>query len=264
MKKLLLAVVVSATVALSGCSRVEPNYAGVLMENYGKSGQADFSTQKGMVITIMPGTKLYKVPLFEQRGSSDLIVLKSADNTKFTATPLYSFRIKEKDAVKVVFNNKQVDGNGEEFIAAMSDNILEPKLADIIREESRKYSTATLMKEGGNLKFEKGVEEIVAAEFDKRGLELLTFNSQIEFSKEVSERINDRNKVNTNVSVIDEQILEQRKLVELASIQAQRNRIISEGLTDQLLKQQFIAKWDGKTALYGDISDIIANGSGTK
>lgn len=100
--------------------------------------------------------------------------------------------------------------------------------------------------------FEQKVQKLVSEEFSKRGLELVTFSSQLEFSKSVTERIDKRNEVNTNISVIDQQIQEQRKRLELAQLQAETNRTLSEGITSQLLQQQFIEKWDGKTPLYGD------------
>ena len=36
-----------ATVIFSSCERVAPNYAGVLMENYGKDGKEDFKIVSG-------------------------------------------------------------------------------------------------------------------------------------------------------------------------------------------------------------------------
>jgi hypothetical protein len=50
-----------------------------------------------------------------------------------------------------------------------------------------------------------------------------------------------------------QQIAEQRKRNELAELKAQENLIISKGITDKLLQQQFIAKWDGKSTLYGNM-----------
>lgn len=58
-----------ATVIFSSCERVAPNYAGVLMENYGKEGKKDFKIVSGRVSTWEWGTELFQVPLFEQRGS---------------------------------------------------------------------------------------------------------------------------------------------------------------------------------------------------
>ena len=60
--------ILALAVLLTACSRVEPNQAGVLMENYGRNGKADFSIVTGRVWTIAPGTELYQVPLWEQRG----------------------------------------------------------------------------------------------------------------------------------------------------------------------------------------------------
>ena len=61
-------VALMATVIFSSCERVAPNYAGVLMENYGKEGKEDFKIVSGKVSTWEWGTELFQVPLFEQRG----------------------------------------------------------------------------------------------------------------------------------------------------------------------------------------------------
>lgn len=37
--------------SLASCERVAPNYAGVLMENYGKEGKSDFKIVSGKVST---------------------------------------------------------------------------------------------------------------------------------------------------------------------------------------------------------------------
>mgnify|MGYP000364502785 FL=1 len=52
----------------------------------------------------------------------------------------------------------------------------------------------------------------------KRGLQLLTFSAQLEFSDKVREKIDSRNEVNTNISVLDQQIEEQKKRNELEQL----------------------------------------------
>lgn len=257
MKKLIYILLLS--LAFVSCARVAPNYAGVLMENYGKNGKSDFSIQTGRVSVITPGTELFQVPLFDQRGEFEsAVTLKAADNTQFTARPTYSYKVIKDRAVDVVFDNKQI-GSGDDFMRSLEDNILEPRIYDLIKEESRKYVTDTLMASGGSLKFEKSLEQLVEAEFTKRGLDLQTFSAQLEFSDKVKEKIDTRNEVNTNISVLDQQIEEQKKRNELASLKAEENRRLSSGITPQLLKQQFIEKWDGKTPLYGQEAWILKN-----
>jgi len=234
-----------------GCSRVEPNYAGVLMENYGKEGKSDFTIVKGRVNTMTPGTELYQVPLWEQRANFESsLSLNASDNTAFSSKPVYSFKVIENRATDVVFENKQLQG---EFIQSLQDNVLEPKIYDIMKEESRKNSTDVLMASGGSLAYEERVQKLVKEEFFKRGIELITFSSQLAFSKKVTEKIDSRNEVNTNISVLDQKIDEQKKQNELEALIRDQNIIRSEGITQQLLQQQFIERWDGKTPLYGNL-----------
>lgn len=238
----------------ASCERVAPNYIGVLMEDYGKNGKSDFSTQKGRVNTMSPGTELFQVPLWEQRAdyADKVLHLKAADNTEFNSKPIYSYKVIEKRAVDVVFDNKQL-GSGDDFMKALEDNILETKIYDIMKEESRKYSTDSLMASGGSLRFEEDVQNVVRSEFEKKGLELMTFSCQLDFSDKVKAKIDTRNEVNTNISVLDQQIQEQKKRNELAALKAEENIILSKGITPQLLQQQFIERWDGKAPLYGNL-----------
>jgi regulator of protease activity HflC (stomatin/prohibitin superfamily) len=256
MKKISFAtiLVLVVTVLLASCgTRVQPNYAGVLMENYGKDGKADFSLQKGRVSTWQWGTELYQVPLWEQRaGFAEAVTLKATDNTEFFSAPIYSFKIIEKRAIDVVFDNKQL-GSGSDFIQQLQDNILETKILDIMKEVSRSYTTDELMANGGSIAFENKVQDLVKTEFDRRGIELISFSAQLNFSKKVTEKIDSRNEVNTNITVLDQKIEEQKKQNELEELVKQQNLIRSAGITPQLLQQQFIEKWDGSTPLYGNL-----------
>lgn len=246
-----------AVVAFSSCERVAPNFVGVLMEDWGKNGKSDFTIVQGRVSTVAPGTELFQVPLFDQRGQWDEPMhLKAADNTEFTAKPTYSYKVIRERAIDIVFDNKHI-GSGEGFMRSLEDNILEPRIRDLIKEESRKYKTDSLMADGGSLMFEKRVEKIVEEEFEKRGLQLISFSSQLEFSQKVKDKIDSRNEVNTNLSVLDQQIAEQKKRNELEELKTQQAIIKSRGLTKEILQQQFIEKWDGKSALYGVAPDFV-------
>lgn len=260
-KFILMALV--AVIAFSSCERVAPNYAGVLMENYGKDGKSDFKVVSGKVSTIEWGTELFQVPLFDQRGEfAEPVTLKAADNTEFKAKPTYSYKVIKERAIDVVFDNKHIDkaetesGKGG-FMQSLEDNILEPRIYDLIKEESRKHTTDSLMANGGSLIFEKRLEQIVESEFEKRGLRLLTFSAQLEFSAKVRDKIDSRNEVNTNITVLDQQIAEQKKRNELEQLKTEQMVIKSRGLTKEILQQQFIEKWDGKTPLYGIAPDFI-------
>jgi hypothetical protein len=245
----LLLIVTPLLFLATSCERVAPNYYGVLMENYGKSGKSDYSKQQGQVWMMSPGTELFQVPAFEQRasftneeGQPTTLKLKASDNTEFTAKPLYTYKVMPESVVDVVFQNARL-GAGDDFMRSLEDNILEPLIYDLIKEESRRYSTDTLMAQGGNLNFETKVQELVKKAFADKGLQMINFSANLDFSVKVKAKIESRNEVNTNVSVIDQQIIEQRKRNQLAELRAEENIILSRGLTPQILEKMRIETW---------------------
>jgi hypothetical protein len=263
-------VAIMALVTFSSCERVAPNFQGVLMQNFGKNGKSDFTLVKGRVSTIAPGTELFQVPLYEQRGDfgDRVLNLKSADNTAFTSSPMYSYKVIENRAVDVVFENKQID-SGNDFMESLEDNILETKIYDIMKEVSRSYTTNSLMETtvlpdgtttSGSLKYEKAVQEIVKKEFELKGLELITFSCQLQFTEAVTKKIDNRNEVNTNIQVIEQKIVEQTKQLELARITAQIEMVPlvvakQNGVLDEYIKLKAYEAWkEVKQPLYGSVS----------
>ena len=184
------------------------------------------------------------------------VLMENYDNTEFKARPTYSYKVIKNRAIDVVFDNKHI-GCGSDFMSSLEDNILEPRIYDLTKEESRKHKTDSLMADGGSLVFEKRLEQIVDREFEKRGLQLLTFSAQLEFSEKVREKIDSRNEVNTNISVLDQQIEEQKKRNELEQLKTEQALIQSRGLTKEILYKQFIDKWNGSVPIYGAIPDLI-------
>lgn len=261
MKKILFILsAIVLTITFTSCERVAPNYYGVLMENYGKAGKSDYSKVQGRVTTFSPGTELFQVPAFEQRGGyEDTLHLKDADNTEFSSRPVYSYKVIEGRCVDLVFQNSRL-GSGDDFMKSLENNVLEPHIYDIIKEESRKYGTDTLMASGGSLLFEDRVTKIIKKSFEEKGLELIVFSTNLDFSKKVKEKIDSRNEVNTNISVLDQSILEQKKKNQLYQLEMEGNILISKGLTDEILTKMFIERWDGHSALYGNTPITIMKG----
>jgi siroheme synthase (precorrin-2 oxidase/ferrochelatase) len=132
------------------------------------------------------------------------------------------------------------------MLDAIEDNILEPRIDDLIKEFSRQYHTDSLMADGGQLLFEKALEVEVAKEFEEVGFELRTFQAQLTFTEKVSNKIDNRNEVDANITVLESKIMEQRKMNELEALKTEQAIIKSRGLTDEILQDKAIEKWDGK------------------
>ena len=97
-------------------------------------------------------------------------------NFSYRIFQFYSYKVIRERAVDVVFDNKQIKSTGTDFLNSLSNNILEPRIVDIMRETSRKYRTDDLMKDSGSLEYEKDVQAQIAKEFEKRGILLISFS----------------------------------------------------------------------------------------
>lgn len=252
-KQIKIMVVAVATLLMASCGTiVEPNYGGVLMQNYGKNGKADYSEVSGRVPLYGLGTSLYQVPLWQQRAMvEDTLRLQDAQNNEMSCYPKYAYRIAKGRLVDVVFDNSNIasstGNNGANFLKAIEDNILEASIYDIIKEQSRKHIADSLMNNQGSLKFEKECEDLISKMFEQKGFVLEAITIQLNYSNKIREKLDKRLEVNTNVSVIDQQIMEQRKKNELQKLITEQALIESEGLTPQILEKMKIEKWDGKT-----------------
>lgn len=250
LKKIALVGGIVSMMALSGCTRVEPNQAGVLMTNYGKDGKTDFQVVSGKVFTAWFGTELYTIPLFEQRDTMGAVTLKSADSTEFVVAPIYSYRVIKDRAIDVVFDNKQSMSSDDEKMASIEKNILNPRITDILRTALSKEKSTNLMSDGGNLQFNEAVRKQISEEFERRGFELISFSAMLDYSSKVKDIIDKRNQSNTSIETIESDIKQAQKKLELERINTEIALVKSRGLTPELLQQQFIEKWDGKAPLY--------------
>src|SRR5690606_23257182 len=104
----------------NSCARVEPNYEGVLMTNYGRNGKADFRSVTGRQNTLLPGTTLYQVPMFEQKGDPTSVVITARDAGVFSVDPTYNYQPIRGRGIDIIFNYKHV---GVTEPSVMMDNI---------------------------------------------------------------------------------------------------------------------------------------------
>ena len=137
---------------------------------------------------------------------------------------------------------------------ALENNFLETTMYDIIKEQSRKHLADSLMSNGGSLKFEKECEAIIRKQFESRGFQLEALTIQLTYSGKIMETLDKRLEVNTNVSTLESQIIEQKKRLELKELERQQAMIESSMLTPQILQKMWIEKWDGRlsTTVVGD------------
>lgn len=240
MRTMLLAAALSASALLSSCSmnRVEPNFEGVLMENYGRNGKSDFKAVTGSQGILGPGTELYQVPMWEQtRVDVDPIYITARDGGKFTVDPTYSYQPVRGKGVDIVFAYRHV-GLGDEVTKNLEKTILSPMVLDVYREQARNFTTDYLIKNMGA--FETAVDAELNKRFAGKYFMLTNLTSGLTPPESMGKAIERTNDAVQEVEQVKNQLAVAKMLQEKARIEAETNRIKSQGLTKEVLQERWI------------------------
>jgi hypothetical protein len=258
MKKVMIKsmMVIAVAIMFSSCGTVvQPNYGGVLMENYGKAGKTDYKEVSGRVSTWGMGTELFQVPLWQQRAAvEDTLHMQDAKNNEMKCFPKYAYSVTKGKLVDVVFNNSQIardnSTNGENFLKTVENNVIETAIYDIVKEQSRKHIADSLMNNGGSLKFEKECELLIRKVMEDKGFTLEAITIQLTYSSKIMGTLDKRLEVTTNVSTLDQEIIEQKKKNELEALRTDFALIQSRALTPEILELKRLERWDGHYPTY--------------
>lgn len=237
MKKSLI-IILSVFIVVS-CNRPEPNYEGVLMTDYGRNGIESFKVVTGAQGILGPGSELYEVPMWEQKGDPDVVEITTKDAGTFTVDPAYTYSPIRGKGPNIVLDYKNYNvHNPDEFFDLVESNILNKRVTDAYRETARNYTTDSIM---NNLSgFESSVEAKLKTEFENKYFQLTTLTSGLKPPASMIAAVENRNKAIQEANTVKNELETSRMLLEKARIDAETNRVKSDGLTKEVLQAQWI------------------------
>ena len=237
MKKTIFTILVGLTII--SCSRVEPNYEGVLMSNYGRNGKTDFTVVTGKQWTMSPGTELYQVPMFETSGDPNAVTISAKDAGVFTVDPSYQYQPFRGKGVDIVFNYKHLGINEPEVMMDNVENaILNKLVTNAYREEARGYTTDSLM---NNLNsYERQVEIRLKKDFEGKFFQLNNLTSGLKPPSSMAQAIENRNNAIQQAEQVKNELQVSKMNLEKAKIDAEANRVRAEGLDSKILQEKWI------------------------
>jgi regulator of protease activity HflC (stomatin/prohibitin superfamily) len=258
---LCIGALVMIVILANSCSRVEPNYEGVLMTNYGRNGKEDFKSVSGRQNTFLPGTTLYQVPMFEQKGDPTSVVITAKDAGVFSVDPTYNYQPVRGRGIDIIFNYKHV-GVSEPNV--MMDNIENAVLNQLVinayREEARNYTTDSLM---NNLNaFEQNVEHRLLADFQKKYFVLNNLTSGLKPPESMAYAIEARNNAIQQAEQVKNELQVAQMNLEKAKIDAEANRVRAAGLDAKVLQEKWIEairNTDNKVIITDGRTPVILN-----
>lgn len=213
-----------------------------------ESGQVGIRVRLGKVTnkTTSEGIN-FQIPLVEKIEKLNIRVQKTEVTTNSSSKDLQdvdmslvvNYRIDKEKAI----NLYKTVGKNYEIV------ILEPAIEEEIKAVTSRYTAEELITQRSK------VSEEAKQELDKKvskyGIVINEFNiTNFKFSEEFSKAIEEKQvaeqKVLTAKQELEKERIEAEKLVVAAEAEKKANELKQQSLTNNIIKDKFIEKWDGK------------------
>ena len=257
MKKVFIALI--AVVALmTSCTVVDNSEIGIKFKKFGLTDQGELKALPctGWVMYNPFTTSVYTYSVYYQDVDYPAFLINSSDGSEFKMDPKLIYKINRDMAIKIFTNYRRP-------LNEIEENYLKTYIEDAYRITANKYTADSLMANRGN--FEGEVEFLLKNTLDEEGFSIKEFTSQIIPPASLQKKIDAKNeafqealqtenlirKANADAQI---NIAEARGKAEALRIQADGeayyNSTVAASITDLLVKQDAIEKWDGKMPVY--------------
>jgi hypothetical protein len=236
----------SATL-ITSCERIDAGHEGVKVNLYG--------TDKGIDnIAIVTGTVWYnpftetivEYPIFVKTYDYEPFTVNARDGSPFVVDPTISLNIKPGASPYIY-------GKYRKTIDEIAITVILNHIKDAFRIQMNKYTTDSLI--SARQVFENAVQITIDTLFSTEGLKLQQLTTGLKYPTSIENAINQKNEIIQQTMRVENELKKTEAEARIKLVQAEAdmkaNQMRQSTLTPLLIQQEFIAKWDGRTPLYG-------------
>jgi regulator of protease activity HflC (stomatin/prohibitin superfamily) len=240
---------------ITSCTRIDAGYEGILIKQYGtEKGVQDVSLVTGRVTYSQWSEDVEQIPLFVQTVDYEPFEVNDKDGSQFTVDPTISIRVAQGSGPAIY---KKYRKEVEEVIETTIFNYVK----DAFRIQFNKYRTNDVISQ--REEFENKVQDYLVKQLESEGFHLEQLTSGLKYPESIVKAVNLKNAAVQKAMQAENQLKVAEanakiKIVE-AKAEAEANELRQRTLTEMLIQQQFIEKWDGKTPLYGSAPTFFKN-----
>ncbi len=256
MKKVILIIAVAAVAVLFlpvSCTRIDAGYDGILIKQYGTDkGVQDVSLVTGRVFYNPWTEDVEQYPTFVQTVDYKAFTVNAKDGSSFTVDPTLSFGVTRGNSPKI-FQKYRKD------LEEVTQTTIFNYVKDAFRLQMNKYTTDEIV--SNREKFETDVQVTLQKVLEKEGFFLEQLTSGLKYPQTIVNAVNSKNQAVQEAMMVENQLkvaeAQAKKLLIQARAEKEANELKLQSLTPMLIQQQFIAKWDGETPLYGNAPTLF-------
>jgi regulator of protease activity HflC (stomatin/prohibitin superfamily) len=243
------------------CERIDAGHVGVKVNQYGDNkGVDDVVAVTGMVFYNPFTTRVYEFPTFiqhkEYKGENSFIV-NSKDGSEFAVSPIMNYSV-QREKVPAIFSKYRRP------LEDIEEGFLKTAVYDAFRLATNKYTADELI--SNRAVFEVEVRRLLDGQLLKEGFIINQFTSNLVYPETFKKSIEAKNnavqaalRAENEVKTAEAQAKikvataegNAQAMLTQARAEAEANKLKQATLTNLLLQQQWIEKWDGKLPVYG-------------
>lgn len=263
--KILFVALLSVVFASCSYERIDAGYEGIKINLYGSDkGVDDVALVTGAVWYNPITTAVYEYPTFVQTVDYPEFSINAKDGSSFTVDPTISLKIVDGKSCEVFKKYRQED------ITKVINTTLYNYVKNAFRIQLNNYTTDELVSR--REEFEKAIEDRLQAELLAENFQLEQMTSGLQYPVSLVDAIDAKNAAVQKAQKAQNEVLqieaEARKNVAQAQgeaealrikgdAEAEYNRKISASLSELIIQQEMIKRWDGKTPVFVGANGVM-------
>lgn len=249
------------------CERIDAGHVGVKVNQYGDNkGVDDVVAVTGMVFFNPFTTRIYEFPTFIQHKeykNENSFIVNSKDGSEFAVSPIMNYSV-QREKVPSIFSKYRRP------LEDIEEGFLKTAVYDAFRLATNKYTADELI--SNRAVFEVEVRRLLDGQLLKEGFIINQFTSNLVYPETFKKSIEAKNnavqaalRAENEVKTAEAQAKikvataegNAQAMLTQARAEAEANKLKQSTLTNLLLQQQWIEKWDGKLPVYGQVPQLF-------
>lgn len=259
MKKSILGFIACVVMLMvTSCTVVDNSEVGIKFKKFSVTEQGELKTTpvSGFIFFNPFTTRVFTYPVFIQRVDYAPFVVNTKDAAEFTMDPTMAYQLNRDMAAKVFSKYRK-------SLRDIEAGYMRTCIYDAYRITANNYSSDELM--SSRAKFESEVRKMLDNSLSNEGFIVTEFTSQITPPESLKQMIDAKNAATQSALRAENQVKEAEANAKIAIAKAQGdaeamkikadaeayyNRTISASLSNLIVQEDWIEKWDGKLPQY--------------
>lgn len=248
-----IALLFTALIYFTACTRIDAGYDGILIKQYGTDkGVQDVSLVTGRVFYNFWTEDVEQMATFVQTVDYTAFNVNAKDGSSFSVDPTLSFGVTKGESPRIYTKyRKDLD--------VITQTTIYNYVKDAFRIQMNKYTTDEIV--SNREKFETDVQTTLQKVLEKEGFFLEQLTSGLRYPQTIVDAVNNKNKAIQDAMAMENKfrLAEAKAKIKIIEAETEKraNELKQQSLTPLLIQQQFIEKWNGKTPLYSNAPTLF-------